>query len=60
MSKQMTYVCLEDLVPQDHPYRLMMKQINFDKLACDLAKFDNELGRNGYEIIQMFIFTIYQ
>lgn len=55
MSRQMSYVCLEDLVPKNHPYRLMMSHIDFDNLAADLNQFDPKLaGRTGFGAVRLF------
>jgi len=45
---------LEELVPEDHIYRQIMKLVNFDKLCASLTTTYSHLGRRGYPVTTGF------
>ena len=48
MSAQVTLVCLDDLVPQHHPYRCFKQLLPMEELLPILAPVNKKLGRFGF------------
>lgn len=45
---QMQMICLDDLVPQDHPYRKLKKLLNFERIMKKLKLKTADTGAHGY------------
>ena len=51
---QLTMVCLEDLVPLDHPYRGFLKIWDIDSLERHLKDIENHSHFKGYGVLRLF------
>jgi IS5 family transposase len=60
MSIQVEIVCLEDLVPQNHPYRYFKKCLPMVKLSQLLSEVDSKLGRMGFGAERLFLGLLLQ
>jgi len=56
MERQMSLIVptLDELVAADHPYRSMLRVLDFGQLTVPLGKLYSELGRGGYPVEQGF------
>ena len=56
MDKQMSLIVptIDELVARAHPYRPMLRVLDFGKLTGPLSKLYSDLGRGGYPIEQGF------
>ena len=45
---------IDELVSADHPYRPMLRVLDFGKLTRPLVKLYSDLGRGGYPVEQGF------
>jgi len=52
MDKQMSLIVptIDELVARAHPYRPMLRVLDFGKLTGPLSKLYSDLGRGGYPI----------
>ena len=53
-SRQMTMICLDQLVSKDHSYRKILEILNFNKLIRPLKGIGRETGYIGYGIDRLF------
>ena len=54
MSRQVEMISLEELVPDDHPYRYFKQILNESFIARCLSGVSSDLGREGYGIVRLF------
>ena len=52
MERQMSLIVptIDELVAADHPYRPMLRVLDFGKLTRRLGKLYSDLGRGGYPV----------
>jgi hypothetical protein len=60
MSNQIEMVSLEDLVPKDNIHRRFEELFNFEKIKYMLLSLEKKSGRNGYGIVRLFKYLLYQ
>jgi transposase len=60
MSKQITMICLEDLVPTEHIYRKFCSIWDFESTKKRLKKIEKDNNYKGYGALRLFKYLLLQ
>lgn len=58
--KQLEYICLEDLIPQNHIYREFQSLQDLSVLKPELEKIEQNSDHKGYGVFRMFLCLLLQ
>ena len=58
--KQLEYICLEDLIPQNHIYREFQSLWDLSVLKPELEKIEQNSDHKGYGVFRMFLCLLLQ